>query len=98
MINNIYKIKMDSKYMSNKEIKSSNQINLQNKFENLKSKYILKKIFDIMEINKSLKIIQFNKSLQQRLDININNYKEYSEIEIEIIPAKYVWKFYKYKK
>ena len=36
--------------MSNKEIKSSNQINLQNKFENLKSKYILKKIFDIMEI------------------------------------------------
>ena len=49
ILNNIYKIKMGTN-MSNKKIKSSNQIKLQNNLDNIKSKYILKKIFDIMEI------------------------------------------------
>ena len=40
----------------------------------------------------SLEIIKYNKNIQKRINIDINNYKEYSEkyssIEIEIIPMK----------
>ena len=42
-----------------------------------------------MKRNKSLEIIKYNKRLQKRLNININDYKEYSvlysSIEIELI-------------
>ena len=47
------------------------------------------KIFDIMKKSKSLEIMKYNKKLQKRLNLSINNYKEYSElyssIEIELI-------------
>ena len=39
-----------------------------------------------------LKIIKYNMNIQKRLNININNYKNYSElyssIELEIIPIQ----------
>ena len=39
---------------------------------------------------KSLEIIRYNKSIQKRINININNYKAYSEtkssVELDIIP------------
>jgi len=57
-------------------------------FKNLKSIYILRKIFDNTFKKVELKIIKYNKDIQQRLDITLNNYKKYSEIEIEIIPCK----------
>ena len=45
-----------------------------------------------MNKNRFLKIMNYNKKIQNRLDININNYKKFSEtyttIEIEIIPIK----------
>ena len=57
-------------------------------FSNLKSDYILKKIFIILKKTKSLDILKHNKKLQKRLNININNYKDYSQlyssIEIEL--------------
>ena len=41
----------------------------------------------------SLEIVKYNKYLQQRLKLNINNYEEfcqkYSSIELEIIPNNY---------
>ena len=41
---------------------------------------------------KSLEIIKYNKELKNRININVKDYKEYSEmyssIEIEIKPAK----------
>ena len=56
---------------------------------NIKSVYILKKIFNNLNIIKKLKLINFNKSIQKRLDINIDNYKSnYTEIIIEIIPIQ----------
>ena len=55
-------------------------------FENLKSNYILKKIFGNLKENKFLKIIKHTKKLQSRLDLNINNYKKFTEIEIDIRP------------
>ena len=57
-------------------------------FTNIKSKYICKKIFNHLKERKSLEIIKYYKNIKKRLDINTNNYKEYSEkyspIEIEI--------------
>ena len=35
-----------------------------------------------------MKIINYNKRIQQKLNISINDYKKYNEIEIEIIPVK----------
>ena len=37
-----------------------------------------------MKRKKSLNIMKYNKKLQTRLNISINDYKEYSEIEIEL--------------
>ena len=53
-------------------------------FEKLRSDYIFKKIISFMKRNKSLVIMKYNKKLQKRLNININDYKECSKIEIEL--------------
>ena len=70
-----------------------NLIKSKDKFGNIKSKYILQKIFDFLLKKKLLEIIKYNKNIQKRMDIdNTKDYKEYSEsyssIEIEIIPAE----------
>ena len=57
--------------------------------EGIKSKYILEKIFGYIETGKTLNIIKYNKNIQNKLNITQNNFKEFSEIEIEIIPFKY---------
>ena len=58
--------------------------------ENIKSRYILSKIYNNMTIKKKLEIVKYNKRIQNRLNLDIKDYKEYSEtlIEIEIIPVK----------
>ena len=60
--------------------------------ENIKSRYILSKIYNNMTIKKKLIIVKYNKRIQNRINLSIKNYKEYSEtyssIEIEIIPTK----------
>ena len=65
--------------------------NLENKLKNIKSNYILQKIFYNLAMKKSLEIVKYNKNLKERLKKNINDYKEYSEsyssIEIELIPV-----------
>ena len=67
--------------MNSRNISSNEQ---KNEFEKLKSDYFLRKLFDILDKNKSLIIMKYNKKLQKRLNINIIDYKEYSEIEIEL--------------
>ena len=62
-----------------------------NKFFNqIKSKHILWKIFNSIKQNKLYKIIQYNKRLQNKLGLSINDFKRYTqiEIEVEIIPEK----------
>ena len=58
----------------------------------VQSKYILKKLYDNVPNIKFLNIIRYNKTIQNRLDIDINIYKnEYSKIIFEItviIPPK----------
>ena len=60
--------------------------------ESLKSDYFLQKLYDNMTKKKKLEIVKYNKKVQNRLDLGVKDYKEYSEtyssIEIEIIPAK----------
>ena len=61
-----------------------------NLFKKLGSKWLLKEIFDNLQNNKSLEIIKYNKNIQERLEIGINDYKnEYLKTEIEIFPKKY---------
>ena len=71
-------------------------------FDNLKSNFILRKLFNILKENKSLNIMKYNKKLQKRLNININDYKEYSQIyssiQIELKIADNKSKKYKLKK
>ena len=58
-------------------------------WNNVKSKYILKKIFDNLEEVRALiiiRIICINKALQNKLDIDINAYKEMCKIIIDIYP------------
>ena len=66
----------------------SNQIQLKSIFNNTKSKYILGKIFNNLQKKKSLEIVKYNNNTKQRLNLNINDYIKYGEIEIEIIPVK----------
>ena len=54
---------------------------------NIKSKYILKKIFDILPEIKMLNIIRYNKNIQKLLNISIEDYEKNGIIEIEIIPS-----------
>ena len=85
---------MEPKDISNK-IKNQEQsklINSNNKLRNTKSDYFIQKFFDYIHKRKSLEIIKYSKIIQNRIHININHYKEYSEkyssIEIEIKPMK----------
>ena len=56
---------------------------------NIKSKYVLKKVFSFVEQHKYLKVINYNKQIQQKADISLDTYKLYfNQIEIEIIPKK----------
>ena len=60
--------------------------------ENIKSRYILSKIYNNMPKKKKLEIVKYNKKIQKRINLSVKDYKEYSEtftpIEIEIIPTK----------
>ena len=67
----------------NKEIPSLNS-KKNNLFSNIKCDYILRFIFDNLSEKRSLKIVQRNKSLQERLEININDFKKYKN-RIEMI-------------
>ena len=45
-------------------------------FDNIRSSYILKQIFEVVNEYKKLKIINYNKKIQERIDISILDYKK----------------------
>ena len=63
-----------------------------NQLKKVKSDYFIQKFFEYMPKRKSLETVRYNKSIQKRINININHYKayceEYSSIELDIIPKK----------
>ena len=71
---------MDSKIASNNEKEITEPIKSKITLENIKSKYIMQIIFDNIQIKKFLELIKYNNNIQQKLDINIKNYQEYSQI------------------
>ena len=64
-------------------------------YNKIKSRYILKQIYDLISPRKLLQIIKCNKNLQNMLDIDFRSYKKYNEIyspiEIELIPKKNIY-------
>jgi len=72
------------------EVKFHNNIIPNTKFtlNNVKSGYILKQISKNIARKKLIEIFRYNKKLQNKLNINIDEYKEFSNIEIEIIPMR----------
>ena len=83
---------MNSKDIINMDLEESSLIKSKNKIKKLKSDYFLVKLFSFMRRGISLKVVKYNHNIQKRLNIDINTYKEYTEIyspiEIEIIPTK----------
>ena len=71
--------------------KGKNKIKSKITLKNINSKYILKRILNYLEKKKVLNAIKYNNNLKKRININLKDYKEYSEnyssIEIEIKPA-----------
>ena len=57
--------------------------------KNIKSEYMLKKVFNYLDLIKLLNLIKKSKLYQNKLNKDINSYKdEHLKIEIEIIPAR----------
>ena len=84
---------MESKNNTSKENNKENESAKPNPIiEKIKSRYILSKIYNNMTKKKKLEIVKCNKKIQNRINLGVKNYKEYSEaftpIEIEIIPTK----------
>ena len=74
-------------------IKGESKQNIsKNELIKISNQRILKKIFHCLHTHLKLEIIKNNKKIQERLNVDIKNYKEYSEkyssIEIEIIPVE----------
>ena len=88
-------LKKNKKRNSNNNFNKNKKRNLNNNLNNVRSVYILQRIFDIIPKNKHFGIIRYNKKLQKRLDLSINDYKECSElftsIEIEIKTANNIY-------
>ena len=59
-----------------------------NNLKKIRNKYILKQIFEHLNQKIYLKIIKYNKNIQNRIEIDHNDYKKYCQIEIEIIPIE----------
>ena len=75
------------------------QINLKNINDNIKSNYILQKIFHNLSQRKLLIITKYNKNIKKRLNVNATDYEKYLSIEIHIIPSQFKYgKFINIKK
>ena len=65
-----------------------NEYKYQCNINNIKSKFILKRIFEFLAKKQKMKIIKNNNNIKNKLNITINDYKKlYEIVEIEIIPA-----------
>ena len=67
----------------------SDNFNKNDLLQKIRSKYIVKIIFDNLKQNKLLNIFHYNKKYQKLMNIKLNDYIiEFSKIEIEIIPKE----------
>ena len=73
--NNIVNIKEENK-----------KVKLNISIAHIKSIYILKRIFNLLPKRKLLQISKYSKNIQEKLNLNFDDYKDFCEIEIEIKP------------
>ena len=82
---------MNSSNVLSNEKKEINEMKSNNIFKKFQCDYFLQKLFNHLLKKKSLDIIKYNKSIKNRLNISIKDYKEYSElyssIELELKPV-----------
>ena len=78
---------MDSKNKSKEEQEVSKETTKQMIFK-IKSNYILKNIFNFIQIYKSLNIIKINKKLQKRMGVTKKDYESFI-IELKLHENKY---------
>ena len=82
---------MESGNLLSKVKEEKNQLKLTGSYENIKANYFLEKIFNYLKKGKTLNLVKYNKNIKKRINLNINDYKEYSEkyssIEIKIKPV-----------
>ena len=80
---------MNSNYKLNQnKVALRNNNNNYSIIKNINCKYILELIFKNLSFKKSLLIMKRNKDIQNKLNITIKDYIEYSDIVVELIPAK----------
>ena len=86
---------MESRYISNENETDLDDLESKSIFERWRKKervQLIRKVFGFLNKKKTLEIINHNKVFIRRLNLNINDYKEYSEkfssIEIELILDK----------
>ena len=61
--------------------------NSQATLKSVRSRYILDKIFDNLSLHRALDIIKHTKKLQNKLNKGLKDYKNYFQIELELIPT-----------
>ena len=83
---------MRSNINASKENNKENESAKPNIIDNIKSVYFLEKLYDNIQKKKKLEIAKYNKRIQNKLNLSVKDYKEYSEtftsIEIDMIPIK----------
>ena len=67
---------MNSMSLLNVEKVEINKTKFKNKYEYIKSNNILRKILNFIQKERQLEILKYNKFLQQRLNLNINDYHQ----------------------
>ena len=81
---------MESDNVVSIKIDGKNKIKSVDIFNSLKADYFLQKVFNNLERIRSLNIVKYNKNIKKRINLNINDYKEFSEkyssIKVEIKP------------
>ena len=82
---------MESKSLISRENAEKKEVKSIAKYEKIKADYFLQKVFDNLKKKRTLEIVKNNKNIKKRINICINDYKEYSEkyssIEVEIKPV-----------
>ena len=69
-------------------LKSSNKINKEEGFKKIKSQKVLKIIFRYISNIKAMRMLRYNIKLQNKINITLEDYKQYNQIIIEIIVNK----------
>ena len=59
---------------------------------NIHSKYLIQNVLNFLTLKKQLKIMKYNKQLQERSQYSLKDYKDFYYVEFEIIPVEYLQK------